>query len=458
MRTIVCGAGEVGTSIARHLVDEGNRVTLVDESAERLRRARNAVDTETLEGAASSPDVLERADAAAADMLIAVTRDDEVNMVACQAALSLFDVETRIARVSDPQYLRPEWAGLFGARGIDIDEIISPEREVAEGLARRVAIPGARDSVTFAGDRVQLMGLNLGDDCPVLDTPLGQLTELFPDLQANVVYIVRDEKGFVPDKSARMAAGDEVYVVAEASRTGRVLEAFGRATESARRIVIVGGGRIGTGIARRIEDSEPDARIRVIELDPANAERASGRLGRALVLAGDPLDREVFDEAGVSESDMLLAVTDNDEVNTFVSVLAKRRGCAYAAAVIHRTAYGSLMTHLGIDAVISPREVTVSKILRYVRRGRVQAVHTVHDGHAEAMEVEALETSALVNRPLRELDVHRDLAIGALVREGRVTIPGGDTVVRPGDRVIVFVRHDAVPAAEKLFSVGFGFF
>lgn len=458
MRTIVCGAGEVGTSIARHLVDEGNSVTLLDESAERLRRARNVVDTESLEGSASSPDVLERADAASADMLIAVTRNDEVNMVACQAASSLFDVETRIARVSDPQYLRPEWAGLFGPRGIDIDEIISPEREVAEGLARRVAIPGARDSVSFADDKVHLIGLNLDADCPVLDTPLAQLTELFPDLLANVVYIVRDDEGSVPDKSARMAAGDEVYVVAEASRTGRVLEAFGRKAGSARRIVIVGGGRVGTGIAQRIEDSEPEARIRMIEVDPANAERASGRLDRALVLAGDPLDRELLEEAGVGDSDLLLAVTDNDEVNTLVSVLAKRHGCAYAAAVIHRTAYGSLMTRLGIDAVISPREVTVSRILRYVRRGRVRAVHTVHEGRAEAMEVEALETSSLVGVPLRELDMAEGLAIGALVRDGAVAVPGGDTVVRPGDRVIVFARHEAVPEAEKLFSVGFGFF
>lgn len=458
MRAIVCGAGEVGTSIAHHLVDEGNAVTLVDESPERLRRARNVVDTETLEGLASKPDVLDRADASSADMLIAVTRDDEVNMVACEAAWSLFDVQTKIARVSDPEYLRPEWDRLFGRDALHIDERISPEREVAESLARRVAIPGTRDSVTFADNRVQLVGLNLDGECPVLDTPLAQLTELFPDLRANVVYIVRDDEGFVPDKSARMEAGDEVYVVAEAGRTARVLDAFGRKAESARSIVVVGGGRIGTGIVRRIEESEPEARIRVIELDPANAERASERLERAVVLAGDPLDREILDEAGVGGSDMLLAVTDNDEVNTLVSVLAKRHGCAYAAAVIHRTTYGSLMTRLGIDAVISPREVTVSKILRHVRRGRVKAVHTVHDGRAEAMEVEALESSQLVGRPLREQDMPEGLAIGALVRDGAVTIPGGDTVVRPGDRAIVFARHEAVPAAEKIFSVEFGFF
>ncbi len=460
MKTIVCGAGEVGRIIARHLTEAGNQVILVDDSAERLQKAASTVDVESLEGLASFPDVLERAGAASADMLIAVTRSDEVNMIACQVASNLFDVETKIARVSEPRYLKPEWATLFGTGGLPIDEIISPEREVAEGLVRRVAVPGASDSVSFANDRVQLVGLKLGPECPVLDTPLAQLTELFPDLDATVVYIIREEKGLFPEDSERMAAGDEVYIVAKTERMARVLAAFGKEADSARRIVIVGGGRLGTRVAIRIEETEPNARVHVIEVNKERADRAEARLNNARVFQGNILDeQDVREDADLSGSDMVLAVTESDETNTLVSVMSKQRyGCAYAAAVIHGTAFGSIIRHLGIDAVISHREVTISKILRYVHRGRVRAVHTVHDGNAEALEIEALESSELVGTPLRDLNPPHGLVIGAIVRGEGTLIPRGGTVIKAGDRVIAFVSRDTLKEAEKLFSVGFGFF
>ncbi len=452
-RAIVCGAGEVGRSIARHLAEEEEAaVTLVAQEADLLDRARReSADLETLHGHPSHPPVLRDAGAEVANLLIAVTRSDEINMVACQVAHSVFGIRTRIARISHPAYQEEDWPQLYGRNDLPA-EIIAPEREVAIALSRLVALPGASDAVGFVNDRVQLVGMKLDRESPVLLHPLRELTELFPELRARVAYIVRDGTGIVPRKDETLTAGDEVFVITEASRVNRVLRSFGREIDAPRRILIVGGGNLGRLVAQRIANQDSADGVTVLEADPEIATRADEVLDGTRVLLGDPRDDGILEEAGVRDAAMLLAVTENDEVNTLVSALAKRKGCPYAATVTHDNKYGSLLSQLGIDQAIVPRSVTVSKILRWVRRGRVQAVHTLHDGRAEVMDYEALDTSSIAGTSLRGLKLDPDIVIGAVVRDGRVILPVGDTVIHPGDRVIVLVTHEKVPTLEAAFG------
>ena len=283
MKVIVCGAGQVGTSIVRHLVAESNDVTVIDQSAELIHKIGDSMDVKAMEGFASHPDVLEAAGAENADMIIAVTYADEVNMVACQVAHSLFEVPTKIARVRHQSYLKPIWADLFSRDHMPIDVIISPEIEVGRAISRRLHSPGAFDTIPLADGMVQLIGVRCGDECPIVDTPLGQLQELFPDLSCTIVGIVRNDKGFVPDSSEHLLLGDEVYFIADTKHVTRVMAAFGHEEPEARRVIILGGGNIGTYLAREIEQTHPGVTAKIIEFDKEHAERAANALDKAFV-------------------------------------------------------------------------------------------------------------------------------------------------------------------------------
>ena len=458
MKVIVCGAGEVGYNIAQHLSAEEIDVTLIDTSLERIEKAAASSDIQTLVGYAPHPNVLEQGGATDAEMLIAVTENDETNIITCEIASILFNITTTIARVRGDAYLRPEWSKLFEEEGLRLENIISPDEEVTSSLARLVAVPGAHDLISFADDKVRLIGIRLDSECPVLHTPLEQLTELFPDLNTRVVLIVRGDNLFVPDKLAQMKAGDDVYLIADSSKTNRVLTIFGKKIREARRIIIIGGGRIGLGVANLLEDSEPNANITLVENIKKVAEDASRKLKRTMVLHGDGIDRDILEEAGVQNADMLIAVTENDEINTLVCMLSKRSGTLSSVALLNRTGYQSIIGSLGIDAAVSPRELTVSRILRHVRRGHVLAVQSLRDGKAEIIEIVAEETAQVVGKPLSEINLPIGVAIGAVVREEKVILPRGNTIIHEGDRVIVFAFRDSVRKLEDLFAVDIGFF
>ena len=458
VKVLVCGAGEVGFNIARQLAAEDNDVVVIDHSPERIRKIDDGLDVQSMAGFASHPGVLERAGAADADMLIAVTRSDETNIVACQVAHSLFGVPLRIARIRHQAYLEPAWSDLFSRDNMPIDVVISPEAEVARAIGRRLEVPGALDLAGFAGDRARLVGVRLGPDCPVVNTPLRQLNELFPDLRITIVHIVRADRAVYPASMEQLLPGDEIYFVAETGQLGRAMTLFGHEEAAARRLLIVGGGNIGLMLARRIETAHPEVDLKLIEHDKARAEHVADRLDRAIVLNGDALDSDLLDEANVAETETIVAVTDNDEVNVLVSVLAKRHGCLRALTLVNAVAYGPLVSPLGIDASVSPRELTVSSILQHVRRGRVRSVYSLRGGEAEVLELEALETSPVVGQPLREAKFPRGVLVGALVRGETVLMPRGDTIIEPHDIAVVFVRHDVVRKVERMFAVALGFF
>jgi trk system potassium uptake protein TrkA len=458
MKVIVCGAGQVGFNIARYLAAEGNDVTVIDVEPGLVEKISDTLDVQGVVGFASHPDVLDRAGGRDADLIIAVTYSDEVNMVACQVAHSLFDVPTKIARVRQQTYLQPIWAELFTRSHMSIDAIISPEIEVARAVMRRLEIPGAFDAIPLSDGLITLIGVRCGPDCPVINTPLRHLTALFPELHISVVGILRNDRKIVPTPDDQMLPGDEVYFVAETKHLARALAAFGHEERAARRLVIVGGGNIGLFLAQAIEEGHRGVEVKLIEIDRKRAALVSQMLPKTVVIHGDALDVEILAEANVKATETIIAVSNDDEVNILASLLAKRFGCERSVTLINKTTYAPLISTLGIDAVVSPRAITVSTILQHVRRGRVRSVHSLSDGFGEIIEAEALETSTLVGPPLREAKLPDGVLVGALVRDGEVVIPRGDTVVRPNDRVVIFAASDAVKKVEKMFSVRLEFF
>jgi trk system potassium uptake protein TrkA len=454
----VCGAGQVGFNIAHYLASENNDVTVIDQRPELIRKITDTLDVQAVLGHASQPSVLEQAGAGDADMIIAVTHADEVNMVACQVAHSLFDVPTKIARVRSQSYLQPMWATLFSREHLPIDVIISPEIEVARAITRRLQVPGAIDVIPLAGDKVRLIGVRCNPDTPLINTPLRQLTVLFPDLNIVVIGIVRDGKPIVPSAEDQMLEGDEVYFVVDTQHVGRALSAFGREDQEARRIVIFGGGNIGLFLAQQIEAEHPNATVKVIEAEKERAEYVAKSLSRTVVLNGDVLDPDILTEAGVAAAETVVSVTNDDETNILAALLAKRTGARRSMTLINKTSYKALVGPLGVDVVISPRAITVSNILQHVRRGRIHAVHSLHEGFGELIEADALETSSLVGKPLREVKLPNGVLLGAVVRDGTVISPRGNTVVQAGDRVVLFATAEAVKKVEKMFSVRLEYF
>ena len=458
MKFIVCGAGQVGWQIAKHLASEGRNVTVVDSNPALIRRITDTLDVGGITGFASHPDVLERAGARDTDMIIAATFSDEVNMVAVQVAHSVFKVPRKIARVRAQSYLDPQWADIYRQDHMPIDVIISPEKEVAEAALQRLAAPAAFDTELFLDRRIHFIGLTLDEDCPALNTPLRQLTELFSTLQAYVVGIRKGGRLRAADSDDQLFAGDQVYVVTAREDVERMLEIFGKQTQSARRSLILGAGNVGLAVAKALEDAARRPRVRLVEKDRAIAERAADTLDRTIVLHGDGLAIEMLEEAGIDNTDAFLAVTDDDKTNLLSCARAKSMGAPLTVCLINDPSLVPLMQPLGIDAYINPRATTVSSILRHVRHGRVRAVYSVGDAEAEVIEAQVLSTSPIAGRRVRDANFPDGAVVGAMRKAGQVIIPRSDTVIEEGDVLIVFAMADQVPQVEQLFRVSIDFF
>jgi trk system potassium uptake protein TrkA len=458
MKVIICGAGQVGWQIARHLSGERNDVTVVDQNPDLVKRATDTLDVQGIAGHASYPDILDRAGARDADMIIAATYSDEVNMVTCQVAHSVFAVPRKIARLRAQSYLTAIYSDLYRRDHMPIDVVISPEREVAEAALQRLSAPTAFDTETFLDGRVQLLGLQLEADCPVLGTPLRELTELFSTLNALVVAIRREGTLFTPEARDQLFADDQIYVAAQTADVERTLEIFGKPARRQERVVIVGGGNVGLAVAQRLEQATNRIRAKVVERDRRAAERAADALERTIVLNGDGLDASLLEEAGIARADALLCVTDDDKVNLLAAVRAKQAGCPYAIALVNDPSMVSLLAPLDIDAFISPRATTVSSILRHIRHGRVRGVYSIGDAEAEVIEAQVLSTSSIAGRLIREIDFPEGVLVGAIKRGSEVLRPRGTTRVVEGDLVMIFAMSDDVPEVERLLQVSIDYF
>lgn len=458
MKVIICGAGQVGWQIARHLSSENNDVTVVDNNADLVRRATDTLDVQGLTGFASHPNVLDRAGARDADMVIAATFSDEVNMVTCQVAHSVFGVPRKIARLRAQSYLDTIYSDLYRRDHLPIDVVISPEKEVAEAVLNRIASPSTFDTESFLGGSTQLMGIELDADCPVLSTPLKQLSELFSTLRAIVVGIRREGTLFAPEPGDQMFAGDQIYVFSHVDDVARALEIFGKTRALPERIVIIGGGNVGLSVASRLEKSATRMRTRVIEANRARAERAADALERTIVLHGDGLDIDLLREAGVERADVVLSLTDDDKTNMLASVRAKSAGAGVAISLVNDPTLVPLMSPLGIDAYVNPRSTTVSSILRHIRHGRVRGVYSIGDAEAEVIEAQVLSTSPMAGKTIRDIDFPEGALLGAVQRGKKVFRPTGTTRIEEGDAVVIFALTSDVPAVETLLQVSIDFF
>ncbi|MDQ2088567.1 Trk system potassium transporter TrkA [Marimonas arenosa] len=458
MKVIICGAGQVGWQIARHLSGEKNDVTVVDSNAELVRRATDTLDVQGISGFASYPDVLERAGARDADMIIAATYSDEVNMVTCQVAHSVFSISRKIARLRAQSYLTAIYSDLYRRDHLPIDVVISPEREVAEAALRRLKVPAAFDIESFLGGKAQLLGITIDSDCPVTNTPLRQLSDLFSTLRVIVVGVRRRGRLFAPEAGDQLFAGDECYLCLATEDVPRTLEVFGKSHAKQERVVIIGGGNVGLAVASALEGGEERIRAKVIEKSRAVAERAADALERTIVLNGDGLDAALLAEASIDRADAVLCVTDDDKTNILAAVRAKQAGCPMAIALVNEPSFVPLMQPMGIDAYINPRATTVSSILRHIRHGRVKGVYSLGDAEAEVIEAEVLSTSPVTGQQIRDIDFPEGVLVGAVMKQGKVMKPSGELRVEEGDVLVIFAMSDDVPEVERLMQVSIDFF
>lgn len=454
MRVIICGAGQVGFSIAAYLSREDNDVTVIDLKPDLIAQVNESLDANGIIGHASNPDVLDAAGANDADLIIAVTHSDEVNMVACQVAHSIFNVPKKIARIRNQAYLNPAWSNLFSRAHLPIDVIISPEKEVAQAIYDRLRVPGTTDVIGLADEKVHVVGVVAGENCPVVNTPLKQLSKLFPQLNIKVAAILRANKPIIPDQNEQILVGDEVYFFTDTRHMHRALATFGHEEKALNHAVtIMGGGNIGLFLARIMHENQSQIRIKVIENNLARAMYLSEQMKGVTVLHGDGLDPKTLEDAAISTTEALVAITNDDETNILGAILAKQNGCNRVISLVNKVSYTPLIRFMGIDAVVSPRTITVSSIMKHVRRGRIKALHSLREGFAEVIEAEVSETSSIANLDIVNIKLPKNVIIGAIVRGDDVLMPEPDVTIRAGDHVIVLAEQSQARKVEKMFLV-----
>lgn len=458
MKIIVCGAGQVGTSIAKQLSRESNDVTVIEKSLDRINDISNSIDVNAFHGFASHPTILDEAGAEHADMIIAVTGSDEINMVTCQIAHSVFNIPVKIARIRHQNYLQEQWKDVFRHDHLPIDVIISPEVEVARAVNHRLHVPGAIDSVPFADGKVKVVAVRCTTECPLLQIPLYKITERIARINVSIMGIWRNETFFIPKNNDTILEGDEVFFAADTNAVPEAMELFGHEEQEARRILIIGAGNIGLYIAEQLEQEEQDVRVKIIEFDQERAEYVAGKLHHTSVINGNALENEILEEANIAATETAISVTNDDKVNILSSLLAKRFGCERAVTLINRSSYNPLISSLGVDVIVNPREITVSSILQHIRSGRIRNVHAVCNGAAEILEAEAIDSSPIVGKSIENLHLPENSKIGALLRDEQVIIPNESTIIKAGDRIIVLCHADQVKEIEQLFSVKFEYF
>lgn len=456
MKIIILGAGEVGGNLAQNLTKEASDITVVDHDADRLRELQDRFDIRTIRGMGSHPDVLRQAGAEDADMLIAVTNSDEVNMVACQVAYSVFHTPTKIARIRSTTYLEYD---IFRNEAMPVDFLVNPEQIVTHDICRLIDNPGALQVMDFADGQVQLVGIKAHYGGPLIDQELRYLRQHMPTVDTRVAAIFRKNRPIIPQGDTVIEAEDEVFFIAAAGDIQAVMSEMRRTERPNRRLIIAGGGHIGLGLARALEHRYG---VRVIERSRQRCYELSESLDRAIVLAGDASDRELLLEENIEETDVFCAVTNDDEANIMSAMLAKSLGARKVIALINNPAYVDLIEGSNIDIAISPQQATLGSILTHIRRGDVVKVHSLRRGAAEAIEAIAhgdRRSSKVVGRKLEEIDLPPGANIGAIVRGRDVIIAHDDVVVEPDDHVILFlVDKSRISEVEKLFQAPFTFF
>mgnify|MGYP000666016446 FL=1 len=458
-KIIICGAGRVGISITEHLSNEGFDITVVDSSVDAIQKATELYDVQGVLGLASHPNVLEDAGINDADMIIAVTQSDEINIAACHIAKSIFSTPTMIIRIRSKAYLEPRYVEYL-LKDVKVNRIISPEDEVASAIVNQWRTPGAFDVAEFARSSVTMLGVSCKNDCPILDTPLRNLIDLFPDLSVTVMAIIRGTKLIVPRGGDDIIlSGDRVYLACPTMQIDRTLKAFGHAEITAEKVTISGAGAIGIRVAEEIHKISPETNLTILELDKDKARHAAETLEYATIILGDSLDPEIIKEARLGQGETYIAATNNDEVNILSSLLAKRSGASHTVALINLPVFIPLFNSLDLEGVVSPPNLTSSSILQEVRSGQIEHVHSIIEEFGEIISFEALKSSSIVGKKLKDIKLPKDVSLGAIVKENQsILSPRGITIIEAGDIVVMFVPVKSMKKVEELLSVNLDFF
>ncbi|MGX5175549.1 Trk system potassium transporter TrkA [Aliikangiella sp. IMCC44653] len=457
MKIIILGAGQVGGTLAISLAGEDNDITIVDTNPKKLRALQDHLDLRTIVGYGSHPHILRQAGAEDADMIIAVTNSDETNMIACQVAYSIFNTPTKIARVRSSEYLREK--KLFDSKNLPVDVVISPEQLVVKYISRLVENPGALQVVDFADGLVRLVAVRAYYGGLLVGNALSALKDHMPNIETRVAAIFRRGKAIMPTGDTVIEADDEVFFIAASGHIRRVMAELQKVENPYKRIMIAGGGNIGRGLAKALEDKY---HVKLIEANPKVALSISDELENTIVLSGDASNQDLLIEENIDNMDVFIAVTNKDEANIMSAMLAKRLGVHKTMVLINRVAYTDLLQGNEIDIALSPQHTTTSSLLRHIRRGDVANVYSLRRGAAEAMEAIAHgteETSKVVGRAIGEIELPRGTTIAAIVRDDKVIIAHHNIVIQSNDHVILFlVDKKYVPQVEQLFQVDLTFF
>ena len=460
MNIIICGAGRVGFTIAKILSEQEHSITIIDQSSEDIQKIDESLDVKAIVGKATYPSILEKANASDADMIIAVTRNDEINMLICQIAFSIFNVQKKIARIRSQDYLNPKFTKVYNKENLPIDVIISPELEIAKSLQRKLEAPGALDNVPFANNKIRLLEILINEKCPLIDIKLKDLTKKFPKLDANIMGVIRNDKFYILKKNDVMLKDDKAYVVINAPQMKDTLDTFGHYEKISNKILIIGGGNIGFNLAKNLEETFESARVKIIEKEKDRAEFLASELNNTIVINGNGLDEEVLSEANLDEVETVLALTNDDEDNLMVSVLVEKSNKdkndindKRTMALINKPNYSLLQSSLKIDDLIDPRMNTVSSILKHIHKGSIANAYSILNGEYEIIEAEIVETSELVNKELKNSNLPDEIRIGAVLRNEDVIIPRSNFIFKKEDRVVFLAKKDFIQVVENMFRI-----
>ena len=449
MNFIIVGAGEVGYHLASRLSQEKMDVVVIEKDKEKVKRVIDTLDVQTIHGSGSSVEILKQAGVEDADMLIAVTNSDEVNMISCLVASAQSKVPMKIARIRNPEYAQD--VGILGEKHLNIDLAINPELEMVRTISRLVEIPDATDVVEFAEGRVRITGIKVDPHSYVIGKKLQNLDKENEKHDIIIAAIFRDDKVIIPRGDDIIQENDLVYAVTEANKILTITNYFKEKERRAQRVMILGGGEIAIELAQRFE--KRNIKTKIIEHNEQRCLEIAEKLEKTIVLRGDGTDRELLEEENIKDVDVFITISESEQTNILVSLLAKRLGAKKVISLINNLSYTSLVSNIGVDVVISPHLSAISRILQFIRKGKVLSVASFHKENAEAIEIVALETSDLVNKPLRDIKFPRGAIIGAVARGKEIIIPTGDTLILPDDRVIIFTLTSAIPSVEKTLTV-----
>ena len=454
MNIIICGAGRVGFTIAKLLTEQNHSITVVDQSSEDIKKINDSLDVKAIVGKATLPSVLENANTKEADMIIAVTKNDEINMLISQIAYSIFKVAKKIARIRSQDYLNPKFSKLYNKENLPIDVIISPELEIAKSIQRKLESPGALDNVPFAENKIRLLEIFIEKNCPIANIKLNELTKKFPKLNANILGVVRDEKFIFLKKNDLMKVNDKAYLTINSIQMKETLNAFGHDEKISNNILIIGGGNVGFNLAKNIELSFEDARLKIIEKDKERAEFIANELNNTIVINGNGLDEDILAEVNLEDVETVIALTNDDEDNLMASVLVEKFSKdKRTMALINKPNYSLLQSSLKIDDLIDPRMTTVSSILKHVHKGSIETAYTILNGEYEVIEAEIIETSELINKELKNSNLPDEIRIGAVLRKDEIIIPRSNFIFKNKDIVVFLAKRDQLSIVENMFRL-----